>query len=52
MSSKELRILFLKEEIRRLKSELCLLCESDYYNQCDLIEIYKQELDNLERESE
>ena len=52
MNSKELRILYLKQKIQELKEELPMLCDSDYYDQCDLIEQYKQELNNLEKEGE
>ena len=48
MDSKELRILYLKQKIKELKNELCILCDNDYYNQCDLIEQYKMELEDLE----
>lgn len=42
---KELEILYLKEKIKELENELPILCDSDYYNQCDLIEHYKQRLE-------
>ena len=52
MNSKELRILYLKQKIKELENELPTLCDSDYYNQCDLIEQYRQELNNLESKGE
>lgn len=52
MNSKELRILYLKQKIKELENELSMLCDSDYYNQCDLIEQYQQELNNLESKGE
>jgi hypothetical protein len=36
--NKELEIIELEQQIQQLKNELCMLCDSDYYNQCDLIE--------------
>lgn len=49
MNSKELRILYLKQKIKELENELPMLCDSDYYNQCDLIEQCKIELEDLEK---
>ncbi len=52
MNSKESRILYLKQKIKELENELCMLCDNDYYNQCDLIEQYKMELEDLESKGE
>ncbi len=49
--NKEIEILYIKSKIEKLKSELCMLCGSDYYNQCDLIEQYKLQLEELEKEN-
>lgn len=46
---KEIEILYIKSKIEELESELYMLCDSDYYNQCDLIEQYKLQLEELER---
>ena len=49
---REEQIELLEYKILQLKQELPMLCDSDYYNQCDLIEQYKIELERLESESE
>ena len=46
----EIEILYIKNKIEELESELYMLCDSDYYNQCDLIEQYKLQLEELEKE--
>jgi len=38
----------LEYRILKLKQELPMLCDSDYYNQCDLIEQLEIELQELE----
>lgn len=48
--NKELKILELEQQIQQLKNELCMLCDSDYYNQCDLIEQLEIELQELRGE--
>ena len=47
---KELKILYIKSKIEELESELYMLCDTDYYNQCNLIEQYKLQLEELEKE--
>lgn len=47
---KELEILYMKSKIEELESELYMLCDSDYYNQCDLIEQYKLQSEELEKD--
>ena len=42
----------LKYRIMIEKSKLPLLCDSDYYNQCDLIEVMEEQLKILEQEDE
>jgi hypothetical protein len=46
------QIELLEYKILKLKQELPMLCDSDYYNQCDLIEQYKIELEKLESKGE
>ena len=46
MNKKE-QIELLEYKISKLESELPMLCDSDYYNQCDLIEQLKNELKEL-----
>ena len=46
--NKELKILELEQQIQQLKKELCMLCDSDYYKQCDLIEQLELELKEVE----
>lgn len=48
--NKEEQIELLEYRILKLKNELPMLCDSDYYNQCDLIEQLEQELENLRGE--
>ena len=36
--------LYLEEKIRELKEKLPMLCDSDYYNACLLIQQYELEL--------
>ena len=48
--NKEEEIELLEYRILKLESELPMLCDSDYYNQCDLIEQLKQELKILKGE--
>lgn len=43
----EEQIELLEHRILKLKQELPMLCDSDYYNQCDLIEQLEQELEDL-----
>lgn len=50
--NKELEILKLEQEIQQLKNELCMLCDSDYYNQCNLIEQLKIQLEKLKGDVE
>jgi len=45
--NKEEQIELLEYKISKLESELPMLCDSDYYNQCDLIEQLKNELKEL-----
>ena len=47
---KEIEILYIKNKIEELESKLYMLCDSDYYNQCNLIEQYKLQLEKLEKE--
>lgn len=47
---KEIKILYIKSKIEELESELYMLCDEDYYNQCDLIEQYKLQLEELEKD--
>ena len=47
MMSKEEKIELLEYRILKLTNELPMLCDSDYYNQCDLIEQLKMQLDEL-----
>ena len=49
MSVKE-KIELLEYRILKLESELPMLCDSDYYNQCNLIEQLKEELKELKGE--
>lgn len=37
----------LEYKILKLKNELSMLCDSDYYNQCDLIEQLEIQLEKL-----
>jgi len=46
--NKEEQIELLEYRILKLKQELPMLCDSDYYNQCDLIEQLEIELQELE----
>ena len=48
---KELEILYIKSKIEQLENELCMLCDSEYYNTCDEIEYYKRQLENLEQDN-
>jgi len=50
MMNKEQEIELLKYKIFKLKQELPMLCDSDYYNQCNLIEILEEKLKKLEKE--
>ena len=43
-------IKLLEYEILKLESELPMLCDSDYYNQCNLIEQLKMQLEKLKSE--
>ena len=47
---KEEQIELLEYRILKLENELPMLCDSDYYNQCDLIEQLKEELKQLKGE--
>ena len=49
---KEEQIEILEYKILKLKQELPMLCDSDYYNQCDLIEQYEIELGKFESKGE
>ena len=49
MNEKE-KIELLEYRILKLEQELPMLCDSDYYNQCDLIEQLKEELKKLKGE--
>ena len=46
------KIELLEYKILKLKQDLPMLCDSDYYNQCDLIEQYEIELKDLENNGE
>ena len=48
--NKELKILELEQQIQQLKNELCMLCDSDYYKQCNLIEQLEIQLKELRGE--
>ncbi len=48
--SLEEKIELLEYRILKLKSELPMLCDSDYYNQCNLIEQLEEELKELKGE--
>lgn len=50
--NKEEQIELLEYKISKLESELPMLCDSDYYNQCDLIEQLKNELKELKGSEE
>lgn len=45
----EEKIELLEYKISKLESELPMLCDSDYYNQCDLINSLKQKLEELKK---
>ena len=45
--SKQEEIELLEYRILKLKNELPMLCDSDYYNQCDLIEQLERELEEI-----
>lgn len=45
--NKEEKIELLEYKIEKLKGELSMLCESNYYNQCNLIELLEIELKKL-----
>ena len=45
--NKQEQIELLEYKILKLEQELPMLCDSDYYNQCDLIEQLKNELKEL-----
>lgn len=48
--NKEEQIELLEYRILKLEQELPFLCDSDYYNQCDLIEQLERELEDLRGE--
>ena len=48
--NKEEQIKLLEYKILKLEQELSLLCDSDYYNQCNLIEQLEYELKQLKEE--
>lgn len=48
--NKEEKIELLEYRILKLENELPMLCDSDYYNQCDLIEQLEKELKILKGE--
>lgn len=50
--NKEERIELLEYRILELKNELPMLCDFDYYNQCNLIEQLEQELEDLRSEND
>ena len=45
MTKEEIELL--EYRILKMESELPMLCDSDYYNQCDLIEQLKEKLQKL-----
>ena len=48
--NKEEEIELLEYRILKLNQELPFLCDSDYYNQCDLIEQLEMQLEKLKKE--
>ena len=48
--NKEIEIIELEQQIQQLKNELPMLCDSDYYNQCNLIEQLEIKLQQLRGE--